>query len=118
MTARDALLIPLIENDITVRDHQVRGVIDSDFVGLQTIAAYARVDIPFTSSNQSILRTSRCLRVAIHGQRIPCLDRRQLTGCRTHRLVLLQRIDVRRVRDRIFDFAIDRIGCLRRGRCQ
>src|SRR5439155_15377155 len=54
VTAGDALLVALIENDVAVRDYLIRGVINGYFVGLQSVRPDVRVDIPFTNRDAGL----------------------------------------------------------------
>src|SRR2546423_1042258 len=47
VAAGDALLIALIEDDVSVGYNFIRRVVNGDLVGLQTIRADARVDVSF-----------------------------------------------------------------------
>ena len=89
-------------------------VVDRHFVGLQTVRADARVDVAFIDFDNRALRPTRSLLVGSDAQRVARLYRRRLRAGRTYRLILLQRIDVRRVGDRVGDLAFDRAGFLRR----
>ena len=112
MTAGNALLIALIENHVAVRDHQVLRVVGGYLVGLQSESADARIDGAFANFHAGFFCTSDGLVRADYIQRIAGLYRRNLACRWTHRLILLQWINVRCVGDRIFDLAIDGIGLL------
>ena len=112
--AGDALLIALIENHVAFGDDFVCRFVNRHFVGLQAVRADARVDIAFINFDNLTLRPTRSLFGGIDAQRVARLYRRRLRAGRAYRLILLQRIDVRRVGDRVGDFAFDRTGLLRR----
>ena len=113
MTAGDALLIALIENHVAFSDDFVRGVVNRHFVGLQTICPDTRVHVAFANRNAIICRTRNTLSITDDTKCFGALCALLLSRGWPDRLILLQRIYVRRVGDRIFDFAIDGIGLLR-----
>ena len=111
------MLIALIENDVAFSDHFVRRFVHSYFVGLQTISADARVNVSFANRYPIFCRPGNAFPVTNDAKRFRALRALLLSGdSRPDRLILLQRIYVRRVGNRVLDFAIDRIGLLR-ARC-
>src|SRR5262249_44365342 len=55
VTAGDALLICLIENDVAVGDDEIPGVVDGNLVCLQPIGADARIDVPLANLDAVLL---------------------------------------------------------------
>ncbi len=118
MTAGDALLIALIENHVAFSDNLVRRVVHSHFVGLQAIRADARVNVAFANQYAIFCLARNTFPVTNEGERFRALRALLLSGDRRpNRLILLQRIYVRRVGKRVLDLAIDGIGLLR-ARCR
>ena len=67
VTAGDALLIALIEDDVAIGDYLVRGVINGDFVRLQSVGSDARIDVAFANRDAALFRTGNgCFLLTTH----------------------------------------------------